>query len=139
MRLPRVSRLALCALLTIPVGGALAQNVILDAPGLRPGDKKKQGLPEIRVPQSVWPRLDPGAVLCRSEDDLARLAANRSGGEGGGPADCRVINSPTPIQIVQRYGPGRTEVKVTGAAQTGWTDAWLPDRAPANVGTASAR
>jgi len=129
--------LVLGTMLAVPAGSAVAQNVIFDAPGLFPA--KKQGMPEIRVPPSVWPRLDPGAVLCRSEDDLARLAANRSGGEGGGPADCRVINSPTPIQIIQRYGPGRTQVQVTGATQSGWTDAWLPEKAPSNVGTVSAR
>jgi hypothetical protein len=125
------SRLALIAVLLVaPLATAWAQNVILDAPSLFP-PKPKAGPPDVRVPAAAWPRLDPGAVLCRTELDLMHLAANRSGEPDGGAADCRVINLPTAIQIVQRRGPGRTQVQVTGAAnQTGWTDAWLPDKAP---------
>ena len=131
--IPGVAAVALVML----AGEARAQNVIVDAPGLFP--TKKTAMPEVRVPPAIWPRLDPGAVLCRSEDDLARLAANRSGGAGGGPADCRVVNTPMPIQIIHRLGPGRTEIQVTANRQTGWTDAWLPEKAPPSVGTASAR
>lgn len=124
-------------LLAVPFAG-WAQNVILDAPGLLP--KKKTELPEVKVSPAAWPRLDPGAVLCRSEADLAQLAANRSGGGGGGAADCRVINSPTAITIVQRLGRGRTQVQVSGGtSQVGWTDAWLPEKAPSSVGRAAAR
>jgi hypothetical protein len=138
MRFCTLSRLALAlALVAIPGVGASAQNVILDAPALMK-QKAKPGLPDVRVPAAAWPRLDPGAVLCRSEDDLARLAANRTGAGGGGPADCRIINVPTAIQIVARRGPGRTEVQVTGGtSQVGWTDAWLPDKAPASARSAS--
>ncbi|MGA3397634.1 MAG: hypothetical protein ABSC95_00335 [Acetobacteraceae bacterium] len=85
--------------------------------------------PDVPAPPSAWPRLDPGAVLCRSEDDLARRAAIMRG-EQAGPADCRPISQPTAIQIVHRAGPGRTEVKVTGRTETGWTDAWLPPTPP---------
>jgi hypothetical protein len=115
----------------VPV--ASAQHVILDAPGFLGQKKKPEPLPP-RVQPSTWPRLDPGAVLCRTEDDLARHAANMvarvSGGESQ-PADCQLIAQPTGIQILSRQGPGRTEVKlkVPGNA-TGWTDAWLPDKAP---------
>ncbi len=121
----------LAAMLAVPFAPALAQNsnVIIDAPGLFP-TKPKTPKAEVRAVPTPWPRLDPGAVLCRSEADLARLAANRSGGPGGGVADCRIINSPTGIQIVQRLG-GRTQVQVTNTNQTGWTDAWLPEKSPA--------
>ncbi len=130
MRLSYRCLALLTALVAASFGQASAQNVILDAPGLFP-PKGKGGAPDVRVTPAVWPRLDPGAVLCRSADDLARLAANRSGGAGGGPADCRIINMPTGIQIMQRQGPGRTQVQVTsGTRQVGWTDAWLPDKAP---------
>ena len=116
------------AAMVMLAGAAQAQNIIFDAPGLF--RSKKPDMPEARMPPAAWPRLDPGAILCRSEDDLARMAANRSGAGGGGRADCRVVNSPTPIQIVQRLGPGRTQIQVTANRQTGWTDAWLPERAP---------
>ncbi|MBN8907525.1 MAG: hypothetical protein J0H99_13055, partial [Rhodospirillales bacterium] len=79
--LPAVAALAVLAA-ALPLA-AQAQNVILDAPALFP-KKQKQGLPEVRVTAAPWPRLDPGAVFCRSEADLARLAANRSGSGGGG-------------------------------------------------------
>ncbi len=131
MRIPLYVRLV--AMLVLLAGSAHAQNVILDAPGLIP-PKAKPGAPEVRVPPAVWPRLDPGAVLCRTSEDLARLAAKRSGAEDdGGIADCRIINLPTPITIVHRQGLGQTEVQVTsGAKQIGWTDAWLPEKAPPN-------
>jgi hypothetical protein len=115
---------------SVPISAARAQNVILDAPALVP-QKKKQGLPEIRTTAAPWPRLDPGAVFCRTEDDLVRLAANRSGTGGGGTVDCRIVNTPIPIEIVERRGPGRTEVQVKGQPDTvGWTDAWLPEKSP---------
>jgi hypothetical protein len=140
MTLSLPCRFALIAtLLVVPLVGVSAQNVILDAPSLFP-PKPKAGPPDVRVPAAAWPRLDPGAVFCRTELDLMHLAANRSGGPDGGVADCRIINLPTAIQIVQRRGPGRTQVQVTGAAnQVGWTDAWLPEKAPPTKSTASGR
>jgi hypothetical protein len=86
-------------------------------------------MPDVPAPPSAWPRLDPGAVLCRSEDDLARRAAFMRG-EQAGPADCRPISQPTAIQIVHRAGLGRTEVRINGHSDTGWTDAWLPPTPP---------
>ena len=86
-------------------------------------------LPDVPAPPSAWPRLDPGSVLCNSEDDLARRAAIMRG-EQAAPADCRPINQPTAIQIVHRFGPGRTEVQITGHSETGWTAAWLPPTPP---------
>ncbi|MDR3537613.1 MAG: hypothetical protein P4L71_14035 [Acetobacteraceae bacterium] len=137
MRLSYRSLALLAALLAAPFGYASAQNVILDAPALFP-PKGKAGPPDVRVPPAVWPRLDPGAVLCRTQGDLVRLAANRSGGPDGGPADCRIINIPTGIKIIQRQGPGSTQVQVTGgSSQVGWTDAWLPEKAPPNVKAAA--
>jgi hypothetical protein len=115
----------------LPVDAGWAQ-VNFDAPGLLL-KKPKPGPPDVKAQPLAWPRLDPGAVLCRSEADLERLAANRHGGPGGGPAECRIVSQPTAIQIVTRRGPGRTEVQVTGANETGWTDAWLPSRAPASA------
>jgi hypothetical protein len=132
MRVPLFILIA--TVLVLSCGRAHAQNVILDAPGLIPA-KPKAGAPEVRIPPAAWPRLDPGAVLCRTSEDLARLAAKRSGAEdGGGGADCRIINLPTPITIVHRQGLGQTEVQVTGGnKQVGWTDAWLPEKAPPNA------
>jgi hypothetical protein len=112
---------------------ALAQHVILDAPGLL-GKKDKAPPPTPRAPTAVWPRLDPGAVICKTDDDLSRHAANMIARVSGGEqqtADCHAIAEPVGIQIVSREGPGRTQVKLAGQnGETGWTDVWLPDKPP---------
>jgi hypothetical protein len=109
-------------------------QVILDAPGLMGPKKTPPPPPASRAPPTVWPRLDPGAVLCHTEDDLDRHASNmtaRVSGIATQTTDCRVISRPTGIQILSRQGPGRTQVKLsTPGDVTGWTDVWLPDKAP---------
>jgi hypothetical protein len=84
-----------------------------------------------------WPRLDPGAVFCRSAADLERrLQALRARARGSDDValltdNCVVISARTPIEIVERRGMGRTQVRITAApGATGWTDAWLPERRP---------
>jgi hypothetical protein len=101
--------------------------------------KPKPGAPDVKPQPLAWPRLDAGAVLCRSEDDLSRLARRRSGEAIDGPVECQVIRLATPITIVQRKRPGQTEVKPsTGQPwEDGWTDAWLPDKAPISATSAS--
>ena len=127
-------RICLAAVLIAAIGpGAWAQRVIFDAPGIT-GQKKTDQLPTVRPQPTVWPRLDPGAVLCRTEDDLDRHASNLTARVGGGgtiAADCRIIGQPIGIQILSRQGLGRTEVRLsTPDGAIGWTDAWLPERAP---------
>jgi hypothetical protein len=85
--------------------------------------------PRVAAPPSAWPRLDPGSVLCRSQDDLQRRAALMRGDQVA-PPDCQSITQPTAITILDRVGPGATEVQVTSNSQTGWTDAWLPATPP---------
>jgi hypothetical protein len=106
-------------------------NVTVDAGGALPKKPRPGGLPGVRAQPLAWPRLDPGAALCRTEADLDRLGARRRGESVDGPIDCQVIRTATAISIVQRNGPGRTEVKTSDPkvdAVTGWTDAWLPDK-----------
>jgi hypothetical protein len=77
----------------------------------------------------VWPRLDPGAAICKTQADLLRLAEVHRGVAGERP-NCQVIQSPTAVSIVRRAGPGQTEVSLTNQnGLDGWTDAYLPDRA----------
>lgn len=106
-------------------------HVRLDAPGLLP-KKPPPGLPDVRAQPLAWPRLDRGAVICRSESDLSRLAARRRGESVDGPIDCQIVRAGTGISILQRQGPGMTEVQTNdpSAGGTGWTDAWLPDKPP---------
>jgi len=129
-----LGRLCVVAVITAAVlSGALAQRVIFDAPGIT-GQKKDDKLPTVRAQPTVWPRLDPGAILCRTEDDLDRHASNMTARVSGGgtiAADCKIIGLPIGIQIISRQGPGRTEVRLSSSdGATGWTDAWLPDKAP---------
>jgi hypothetical protein len=138
--LPRLLLLAAC--LATPIGGAFAQgsdsNIQFDSALLR--KKKVETLPDVKPQPQAWPRLDPGAVLCRTEDDLDRLSARRHGEQVSGPIDCQVIRDPTAISIQQRKGPGRTEVTISdpkAAGTSGWTDVWLPAKAPASSSTAS--
>ena len=125
----RLIPLALVAASFVSVASA---QVILDAPGILP--KKPPPVAPAPANQAVWPRLDPGAVVCRTPDDLERHAANmvaRVSGRTIQAADCRIIPQPIGIQILSREGPGRTQVKLNGSdGATGWTDAWLPEKAP---------
>jgi hypothetical protein len=107
--------------------------------GLLQKKAKAAGLPDVKAQPLAWPRLDAGAVLCRSEADLIRLAQRRSGEAVDGAVDCQIIRLATPITIVQRNGPGRTEVKPSESQpmDLGWTDAWLPDKAPTRATSAS--
>lgn len=130
----KLVRISLLAAVTVAaVQTASAQHVVLDAPGIM-GQKKAPSPPPPRAQPTVWPRLDPGAVLCRTSDDLERYAANMTARASGGDtqaADCQIIAQPTGIQIVSRQGLGRTEVKLsTSDNMIGWTDVWLPDKAP---------
>jgi hypothetical protein len=113
-------------------------NVKFDAPGLLI-KKPKPGLPEVKAQPQAWPRLDAGAVLCRTEDDLSRLAARRRGDTVEGPIGCQILHGATPVSIVQRKSPGKTEVRTTDpqAGGSGWTDVWLPEKAPGSSTSAS--
>jgi hypothetical protein len=134
----RISSLALRmlfpGLLSVAAGPVLAQvtppnDSALSFAGMLAKPVPKATMPDVAAPPSAWPRLDPGAVFCATEDDLARHAAQMRGEEAG-PFDCRLVTQPTAIQIVERAGLGRTEVKLTARGSTGWTDAWLPPNPP---------
>jgi hypothetical protein len=121
----RWSFVAFCLVLCHP---ALAQ-VIWDMPNVvvkKPNFERSTAAARV----DVWPRLDPGAVLCKTEGDLQRLAEFRRGVPGDRP-NCQLIQTPTAIAIVRRSGFGRTEVSLNAQqGSDGWTDAWLPERAP---------
>jgi hypothetical protein len=123
-------------LFAIPAGAQPSDsNVSFDAGALMP-KKPKPGLPDVKAQPLAWPRLDPGAVLCRTEADLDKLAARRSGEAVSGSIDCQIVRAAMAISIVQRKGPGKAEVTISDPkanAASGWTDAWLPEKAPSGV------
>ncbi len=97
--------------------------------------------PPTAVPEQ-WPRLDIGAILCKSRNDLFRRQMRIAAGPGvavSGPApDCFVIQKQTGIQVLDRDGPSRTHVGLTDQAkQTGWTDTYLPPASPSSVATSA--
>ena len=96
--------------------------------------KRQAPPPEVKMAPEPWPRLDPGAVFCRTEVDLrqhlAAVSARLDGGAGmPEPTGCRLIRARTGVAVVSRGGPAQTQVKLSdAAAETGWTDAFLPEK-----------
>jgi hypothetical protein len=86
-----------------------------------------------RVP---WPRLDAGAVVCRTREDLrlhAQIVQARADGThyDGAVPQCRIVDLPIAIDILSRESPAATQVKLRdAAATTAWTDTWLPSTPP---------
>ena len=115
--------------LLLVVGGALLLAGSGNAAAQGARGRNGQPASPIPAPIAAWPRLDPGAVLCKTEDDLDRRLDALSGGGDAGGADCRRVIAVTAIAIVTRRGPGRTEVQLSDGS-TGWTDAYLPASPP---------
>jgi hypothetical protein len=88
--------------------------------------------PPLPVLKAPWPRLDTGAILCNSREDLVAYQNRQAGEPASGPApDCHVIQRLTPVQILDREGLARTHVALTDASkQTGWTDVYIPATPP---------
>ncbi len=126
--------------LVLPAGQAWAQaSRAVPAPRSRiPTDEDLR--PNVPPPVSSLPptrgiaglRLDPGAVLCRTEEDLqhrAEVTQRIADGvpDAGEPlVGCRLITQARGVDMVQRAGLGREEVKLKPSGEVGWTDAYLP-------------
>ena len=93
--------------------------------------------PEPAVPE-VWPRLENGAIICKSRDDLVRYQTQIANGSSattpGQPPDCHTIRKQTGIQILAHDGLSRTQIATTDESkETGWTDSYLPSTPPPSV------
>ena len=101
--------------------------------GTSPGHAKPA---EMKIPAEMWPRLDRGALLCTSLDGLRARAEALRGDDGPQPLPpgCRPIGQATKVTVLDRVPPGAAEVSLDATRETGWTDAWLPDRPPAAGG-----
>lgn len=131
-----------------PVGGSSAGGSFGGPMGGGRGNHQGQALkapppaPPAPVAPEPWPRLDVGAIFCKSRDDLVTYQTQTTNGGAGSsqPVSCTLIHALTAIQILDRDGPSRTHVVTTDASkQSGWTNAYLPATAPASANAASAR
>jgi hypothetical protein len=90
--------------------------------------------PNPAVPEP-WPRLESGALLCKSRDDLLayqkQMASGASIVAAQQAAGCHIIRKQTAVEILDRDGPSRTHIVTSDAAkETGWTNTYLPDEKP---------
>lgn len=130
--------LAVAVSLAAPALSRAEPPPVVNFGGILAKKPEKPTAPDVTAPPLAWPRLDTGAIVCRTQADLERHAAAMRG-QDAGPADCRLINRATAISIISRDGPGQTEVSITGTGQTAWTDAWLPANPPTENTTAASQ
>src|SRR5271157_1064203 len=134
-------RLAMALLLLL---GAMASAHAQIGGGHGRGQKNQQqtpqqspARPEPVVPE-IWPRLEEGALICKSRDDLVRyqtqIANGASPTTAGQASDCHTIRKRTGIQILDHDGPSRTQIVTTDESkETGWTNSYLPSTPPPSV------
>ena len=128
------------ALLAVPGLAAAQSSGSMFAPGgMRFGETPStRAKPKSTAPQgpTLKPdprqRLDAGALLCRTEEDLqqheAAVSARLDGKDAPEPVGCRPVRFMTPVGVISRHGPARTQVRVPGPPeQIGWTDAVVRD------------
>lgn len=100
--------------------------------GQRSSAAAPDSLPAVHDP---WPRLEAGALLCQTEVALqqhqAATIARLNGDDAPEPSGCHLVQRMTAVTIVERHGPARTEIRLTGATpDLGWTDAMMPAQPP---------
>jgi hypothetical protein len=111
--------------------------------GRRQGDeqqtsKKSQAPTPLPVVPEIWPRLEDGALICKSRDDLVsyqtQIANSASVPTAGPVAGCHTIRKQTGIQVLDHDGPSRTQIVTTDESkETGWTNSYLPSTPPPSV------
>ena len=121
----------------------VAAMVVLCAVGL--SAEARQRKPPDELPPSVpppvstlppsrgisGPKLQPGAVLCGTEDYLQhRVEVDRRRAEGlpdaGNPlAGCRIMGQEAAVEVLERHGLSRVEVRLKTGGEVGWTDAYV--------------
>jgi hypothetical protein len=90
---------------------------------------------ELEAVREPWPRLEAGALLCKSRDDLVKYQTKIADGANTATAeqslDCHKLRKQTGIQILDHDGPSRTQVVTTEKSkETGWTNTYLPATPP---------
>ena len=93
--------------------------------------------PPAAIPEP-WPRLDAGAVLCNSRDELVKYQTQLADGvnvlAAAQGSSCQIIRKQTGVQILDHDGQSRTQIVTTDdAKQTGWTNTFFPDTPPSTA------
>ncbi len=124
-----------------PLVPALAQSATFpnrdESPGPERGRRGRGGssapaaAPTSILKAAPRQRLDPGALVCRSEAELKQhqsaVAARLDGRDLPEPSGCRLIGTMTAVNVVERHGLAATQVRLPGPPeQTMWTDAAIP-------------
>jgi hypothetical protein len=134
-------RLAIALLLLFGVIASARAQI----PGHTHSQKNQQQTPQQtptpmdmpNVPE-IWPRLENGALICKSRDDLVKYQTQTVNGASGATVgqapDCHTIRKQTGIQILARDGPSRTQIVTTDESkESGWTNSYLPSTPPPSV------
>ena len=140
MRWMMVATCAIMVSTTAPTA-ALAQNRSRSSsPAPRSGTGEQDELPP-SVPPPIptlaptrgisGPRIEAGAVLCKTPEDLQHRAdVNRRRVEGvpdaGDPlVGCHLVGEARAVEVLSREGMGRVQVRLKANAEVGWTDAYI--------------
>ncbi len=142
----RLGGLRLATVLLLMAGSAVSAHAQMGMGGGQMGggrggrhqgqqQQQQAAPPPPPVVPEPWPRLDSGAILCKSQDDLARYqaqaVADPDAGVPGPAPDCHLIQQRVAIRILERNGLSHAHVVTTDkTAQSGWTNAYLPVAAP---------
>jgi hypothetical protein len=138
--------LLLALALTIPP--ALAQIIPGSSRGGHRGRRQQnhsavQQPPQIKPDPQPWPRLDPGAVVCRSSADLVRYQTELGGAASTPvpvPSGCQIIQHTVGVKIIGHDGPSRTNVTISGSRlTTGWTNVFFPANPPSGTVVSNAQ
>ena len=131
------------ALMLLVCATASAHAQIGGGHGRRQGDQqqtpqKSQAPTPLPALPEIWPRLEGGALVCKSRDDLVRyqtqIADGASATTAGQAPACHTISKQTGIQILDHDGPSRTQIVTTDESkETGWTNSYLPSAPPPSV------
>ena len=80
--------------------------------------RQKSPAPTTPFLPEIWPRLEEGALICKSRDDLVRYQTQIANGSSattpGQAPDCHTIRKQTGIQILAHDGLSRTQIVTTG-------------------------
>ena len=92
-------------------------------------------MPELKPLVEPRQRLDVGALLCHTEDQLkqhqAAIMARLQGRTAPEPGGCHIIGEMIAVAVLHRDGQSLTQVQLAGdTPKTGWTDSVIRDSDP---------